>query len=250
MTDRPADTGAVPPPPWRTRARGRPAAAREPLSQEAIVEAALALVGREGLDALSMRRVAAELGTGPASLYVHVANKDELLELMLDRVVGLVELPRPDPARWTEQLREIAVAMFERLSEHQAVAGVGLAQVPTGANTLRLVECLLAVMTAGGVPIAEAAMFTDRLALYITSDVYEGSLYAARQRASGLDVPAYLEQTFGQVRTYLESLPADAFPIMSAHAAALVDPDSEERFRFGLDLLIDGVAARARPPAD
>lgn len=247
MTEPTDGATQVPPPPWRTRSRGRAAPAREPLSQDAIVAAALALLGREGLEALSMRRVAAELGTGPASLYVHVANKDELLELMLDRVVGLVELPEPDPERWTEQVREISVAMFHRLSEHQAVAGVGLAQVPTGPNSLRLIERLLAVILAGGVPIQDAALFTDRLSLYITGDVYEGSLYEAKQRASGLDIPEFVEQTFGQVRSYLESLPAETFPVLSGNASALVDPSSEQRFLFGLDLLIAGLAARARP---
>jgi len=95
----------LPTPPWqrhppqRTRRRGR-----EPITREAIVEAALHLLGSDGLDELSMRRLADELDSGPASLYWHVGSKDGLLELLFDRVIGEVEMPAPEPDRWQEQL--------------------------------------------------------------------------------------------------------------------------------------------------
>jgi len=95
---------AIPEPPWKAAPRQRPA--RAPLSPEAIVDAALRVLDREGSTGLSMRRVADELGTGPASLYWHVANKDALVDLIIDRVAGEVPLPEPDPDRWQEQLRE------------------------------------------------------------------------------------------------------------------------------------------------
>ena len=99
----------LPAPPWqryppeRTRRRGR-----EPITREAIVDAALRLLDRDGLDELSMRRLADELDTGPASLYWHVGSKDGLLELVFDRLIGEVELPAPEPARWQEQVKEVA----------------------------------------------------------------------------------------------------------------------------------------------
>src|SRR5207247_9642587 len=96
--------GPIPDPPWRvdTRARARP---RVPLTRDAIVEAALHVLDREGLDGLSMRRVAEELGTGAASLYWHVRNKDELIQLLSERLAAEIELPAPDPSRWQEQPR-------------------------------------------------------------------------------------------------------------------------------------------------
>src|SRR5919106_2770891 len=80
------DDQPIPEPSWSRARRERPA--RTPLTREAIVDAALQVVAREGARGLSMRRVADELGTGPASLYWHVANKDELINLLIDRVAG------------------------------------------------------------------------------------------------------------------------------------------------------------------
>ncbi len=76
-----------------------------------IVETALELLRTEGYEATSMRRVAQALDTGPASLYVYVANRDELLDLMLDRAIAELPLPEPDPARWREQLKELMHAL-------------------------------------------------------------------------------------------------------------------------------------------
>src|SRR5215475_15592084 len=88
----------LPVPGWkRTR---QPSAPRPQLSRDLIVDTAMKLLDADGLDGVSMRRVAEVLGTGPASLYAHVANKDELLDLLLDRVVAEIEVPDPDPQRW------------------------------------------------------------------------------------------------------------------------------------------------------
>src|SRR5580658_10097949 len=98
----------IPPPPWQ-RAPGRGSRPRrEPISQEAIVAAAIGLLDREGLAALSMRRLAEELGTGAASLYWHVGSKDGLLDLVLDQLISEVKIPDPDPPHWQEQLKEVA----------------------------------------------------------------------------------------------------------------------------------------------
>ncbi|HEX2403614.1 MAG TPA: helix-turn-helix domain-containing protein, partial [Acidimicrobiia bacterium] len=102
------------PPWWEVPKRGEP---RATLSREAIVDAAIEVLDRHGLDGLSMRRVAEVLGTGPASLYWHVADKEQLIHLILDRVMGELELSEPDSSRWEEQIREFARsgrAMFRR----------------------------------------------------------------------------------------------------------------------------------------
>lgn len=86
----------VPTPPWQRPTRTL--ADRPPLSRQRIVDKALALLAKEGLDAVSMRRVAQALATGPASLYAHLRNKEELDQLMLDQLIGAVTVPEPDVA--------------------------------------------------------------------------------------------------------------------------------------------------------
>ncbi len=237
----------IPAPPWRAQRRSTPA--RKPLSRDAIVDAALALLDREGLDAVSMRRVAEELNTGAASLYAHVANKDELLELAYDRVLGEIELPEPDPARWREQILEIARESYRVLGAHSDIARVSLANVPTGPNSVKVAEAMLGVLISGGVPPQQAAWAVDRIALYISADAYEGSLYQSRQRASGKPVDEFVADFFGQVHDYYRTLPPDRFPYLNRYADVLVQGDGEVRFEFGLELLIRGLD-RYLPAAD
>jgi AcrR family transcriptional regulator len=231
------DMETLPAPPWRTPRK----TGRQPLSQDAIVGAGLRILDEEGLEALSMRRIAQELGTGPASLYAHVANKEELLELIFDQVAGEIEMPRPDAARWTEQLREACRAIYRVLAGHGDVARVALSNIPIGPNSLRVSEGLLAIMLAGGVPPQLAAWALDRLYLYVTADVYEGALYAVRQKASGQPVEEFMQAYFGQVRTYFNSLPPDQFPSITGNVDALMTGDGDQRFEFGLDMFIRGL---------
>src|SRR6202012_6195275 len=88
-------------PPRPRSTRDRPAKA--PLSGEVILDTAMRILREEGLDAVTMRRLATELDTGPASLYVYIRNREELLNALFDRVGGMVALQEPDPARWREQ---------------------------------------------------------------------------------------------------------------------------------------------------
>src|SRR5262245_57204067 len=124
----------IPEPPWKTRSPQRERPARVPLTREAIVEAALRVVGREGAQALSMRRVAEELGTGPASLYWHVASKDALIDLIIDRVAGEIALPEPDPDHWQEQLRTWLLEVRGVFHRHPGVAALTLGRLPVGPN--------------------------------------------------------------------------------------------------------------------
>ncbi|MEO3869257.1 TetR/AcrR family transcriptional regulator [Nonomuraea sp. B12E4] len=233
----------IPVPPWR-RSR-KPAQLKRQLSQERIVSAGLRVLDAEGLDALSMRRVAQELDTGPASLYVHVANKEELLELIYDRVLGEIELPEPDPGRWREQLHAYAMEAHRVLSGHADVARAALAGVPTGENSLRAGEFVFGLLIEAGMPPREASLAMDRLTLHIVGDAYEGSLHYARMRAAGLrDARVYFESFAGQIADYYRALPAERFPYLRGFVDDLIADDGEARFRYGLDLLLDGIEAR------
>lgn len=230
-------------PPWRTPRKQ--AQVKRQLSQGRIVEAGLRILDAEGFDALSMRRVAQELDTGPASLYAHVANKDELLELVYDRVLGEIDLPERDPARWKEQLRAYAMEVHRVFGLHGDVARAALANIPTGENSLRAGEFLFGLLIEAGMPPRDASLAVDRLSLYIVGDAYEGSLHWARMRAAGLTDPGeYFEAFAGQIADYYRTLPVARFPHLREFIDDLIAGDGEDRFRYGLELLLDGIEAR------
>jgi AcrR family transcriptional regulator len=237
------DESAVPAPPWRKQRRDSPI--KQPLTRALIIDTALAILDAEGLDSLSMRRVAQELGTGPASLYAHVANKDELLDLLLDRVSAQVIVPDPDPEHWQDQLRDVLRGLYRVLNEHADIARIALGTVPTGANTLRVSDRMLGILLAGGVPPQIAAWAIDRLFLYVAADSYEGSIHVVRARAAGQTIEKYYESFIGQLHGYFASLPPTHFPHVTAHVTELTSGGGDARFEFGLSLLIEGIASFA-----
>ena len=142
----------IAPPPWQ-RLPDRPGRRRrEPISREAIVTAAIRLLDREGLAALSMRRLAEELGTGAASLYWHVGSKDGLLDLVFDELIGEEQVPEADPSRWQEQLKDIARAQRRVSLRHPYLVRISIGRIPMGPNALRFSERVIAILRAGGLP--------------------------------------------------------------------------------------------------
>src|SRR5689334_6242464 len=141
----------VPEPPWWRR-RSEPARDKKPLTRELIVDAALALLERDGLQGLSMRRLAQELGSGAASLYWHVGDKEQLLALMLDRIVGEMEVVEPDPDNWQETVKEMLRAMRRHLTKRRDAAALSLGRVPAGPSSLPVMERSLAILKAAGLP--------------------------------------------------------------------------------------------------
>jgi AcrR family transcriptional regulator len=223
--------------PWRKAPKPPPP--KQPLGQDLIVDTAIRILDAEGLDGVSMRRVAQELGTGPASLYAHVSNKDELLELMLERIAGEVRLPDElDPSRWQEQMKEIARSMQRVWMSHADIAKVSLINIPTGSNQLRIAEAMLILMRGGGVPDQVAAWALDRLAMYIDADAIEAAMYTAKLK-QGFDPGSY----FAGIRDYFQKLPPGRFPTISSMADTLTAGDGDERFEFGLDVFIRGLAS-------
>jgi AcrR family transcriptional regulator len=234
----------VPPPPWQRSAPGsREADAgqrREPITQEAIVETALRLLDRDGLDALSMRRVADELGTGAASLYWHVADKDRLLDLIFDRVVGEHDLPDPDPERWTEQLKDVARQTRAAIARHRDIVRISLGRFPAGPNAIRFNERLLAILRAGDLPDRLALTATHLLMIVVNGFAVEaaGAAQPPDDRPSPHDMAA-------MVSDYYASLPPDRFPNLVAVATELTAADMDERFELLLDLVVAGLATRS-----
>lgn len=230
---------AVPEPPWWRRRAERPRGERRPLTRDAIVEAALALLERDGLQGLSMRRLAQELGTGAATLYWHVGDKEELLSLLLDRIVGDAdEVPDPDPENWQEQVKELGRATRRRLLSRRDAAQLSMGRIPAGPNALPVMERYLAVLAAAGLPPRAIAYAADMFALYVGGFAYEESL-----RAPPLGSP---ETGTDQLAEYFRSLPPEQFPTIVGLADDLTAGDADERFEFALDLLVRGLEALAR----
>ncbi|MBO0707336.1 MAG: TetR/AcrR family transcriptional regulator C-terminal domain-containing protein [Candidatus Dormibacteraeota bacterium] len=230
-------TGRIPEPAWRTRPE-RVRRERAPLTRETIVEAALRVLDRDGMDALSMRRVAEALGTGPASLYWHVRNKEELLQLLFERLTAELPLPPPDPARWRHQLRDLARAMREQAHRHRDAARLSLGRVPSGPAFVRTTEWLFELLTPLGLPDQVIGLAGDTAALFVGAFAFEESLGVPSPTGEPLTEQAIAEM----YRGYLQSLPADRFPHAVRSARALFECGPEERFEFGLDLLLRGLA--------
>ncbi|HEY3980307.1 MAG TPA: helix-turn-helix domain-containing protein [Streptosporangiaceae bacterium] len=216
--------------PARRSTRDRPA--KPPLSEEVVVDAALAILKSEGLDAVSMRRVATALDTGAGSLYVYVSGRDGLLQAMQDRVMATVELDQPDPAHWHAQLHTLLARMHGALIAHPGIAATTLAIAPRSEAALLLQENLLGILLAGGLDPQRAAWATDVFAALVTHAAVEDDV----RRTGHQELGAELHQTFA-------GLPADRFPLITAYATQLVAGDAGQRFRFAVDVVIDGLLA-------
>lgn len=215
------------------------------LSRDAVLTAALEVLDAEGLDAVTMRRVAEQLDTGPASLYAHVSDKDDLVDALLDRIIGELDISEPpDPQRWQEQLKQWVRDVRTLFARHNDIARASLGRVPTGANALPVVEWSLAVLKAGNVPDQVAAWSADILALYVGAVAFEESI---EQVTIGDEAAAAAH--YDQIHQTFLSLDPAAFPVMTSLAGALVAGGGDERFEFGLDLLVRGIASTV-PAAD
>jgi AcrR family transcriptional regulator len=242
------------PPVPRLPAREPSASRRTPrartLNREQIVDAALAIIDGEGLDALTMRTVAHVLGTGAASLYAHVASKEELLELVIERVIGEVRYGgEPDPEHWTEQLKAMARTQRAVFKRHRDLARASFARIPLGENALRGTEWMIGVMRAGGLPDAVIGLACDLLPLYVMAVAYEESLFDS-ENTTPEDITAFV----AQLREYFASLPPERFSNVVSLAGPLTEGADETRFEFGLEVLIRGLQAMpadsgAGPPA-
>ena len=224
------------PPAPRSR-RERPA--KPPLSRDAIVAAALEIARKEGVEAVTMRRIAQALDTGPASLYVYVADRDELHALLFDAAIGTIEIEPVDPARWREQLKELARRMVKMMVEDfPGIALLAMTHIPTGENALRGVESLLSLLKAGGASDEAAAYAGDLLSLYVTAIAYEQSLY--RKLYSD---PHHEAREVERLAERFGDLNPDRYATVAALGPAMTRGDGDERFELGLDVIINGLLA-------
>jgi AcrR family transcriptional regulator len=231
----------LPPPPWQRVPRRDSGRRRDPITQEAIVEAAIRVLDSEGLDGLSMRRVGEELDTGAASLYWHVGSKDGLLDLIFDRVIGEQEVPDPEPERWREQVKEVARTMRATILRHRDIVRLSIGRIAMGPNALRYSERLLAILRAGGVP-DELAVAGHQLMFSVVNG------FTMDETGGNGDSPADrppADEAAAMARDYIASLPRASFPNLVDLADHFALSDDDQRFELLLDVFVEGLAKRA-----
>jgi AcrR family transcriptional regulator len=222
-------------------------APKERLSRDRIVDVALSQMKDKGYESVSMRSIAKELGTGPASLYAHVANKDELDQLVVERIAAEMPTPDPDPERWDEQVKEMLRGTLEVYRAHPGVARATLGMIPTRPSALRNAEAMMRLFRAGGVPDQLAAWAIDMFSLYVAAVAVEEDIWVERGKSAASAGHAHTEdEVVASVRDYFAALPEDEFPLMRALAAVMTTGTGEDRVRFGIDVVVEGVKALAR----
>jgi AcrR family transcriptional regulator len=199
-----------------------------------IVAAALAVTEAEGGDALTMRRVAEHIGVSASSLYGYVSNKEELIQLVLEEIIGEIDpgAALAPGASWQDMVRGFAREMLRVFRRHPGVAGLTLGRVPAGPAMLTGAEQLLAVLRAAGLPDQVAAYVGDLGSLYVGAFAHE--LDVTPQAAP--DFPA-------MAAAWFRSLPPGQFPNTVALADKLTAGTAEDRFEWGLDVLVRGLAS-------
>ena len=200
------------------------------LSKQRVVLEAVGLADREGVDGLSMRRLAAVLGAGAMSLYHYVANKEELLDAMIDIVFEEIELPT-DATDWQSAMRQRAISTRQVLARHPWAIGLLESRTSPGPANLRHHEAVTACLRRAGFSVLMATHANWLLDSY----VYGHALQEASLPFDTADELAGMAEG-----VYLPQLPPDEFPYLNESAAALVAAgyDPAEEFIFGLDLVL------------
>ena len=202
---------------------------RGSLESEEIVEAALAIVDRDGLAALTMRRLAGSLGIGVMTLYGHVRTKEELIERIAELAIS--ELAIPATGEWDARLVELFRDLREVLLRHPSVLYADTVQPLIGTGALRAADAALGILRSGGIDDEEAVHAMSLL----TSYTFGAAVFTLNRAGDGL-------HDYGvQVR----GAHPDRLPNVVGLATHLLTRGSDEEFEFGLRLIVDGLRRRA-----
>jgi AcrR family transcriptional regulator len=204
------------------------------LTSEDIAATALELVDRDGLEALSMRRLADELGVGTMTLYGYFRSKSELLDALMDVSVSFAGAELPGDAEpWRDRVTALARTMRDWLESHPALVQIRLQQTMTRPSQFAVTERAMQALLDAGLDRTEAARAFRILFTYVFG-------YVAFSPSASADAAR------GQVRAAMAALPPEEYPVLSSmpdEAAAAAAGD--EQFDYGLELILDGIEARA-----
>ena len=208
-------------------------APRTPLTRQRVLRAAVALADRGGVGALSMRKLAQELGVEAMSLYHHVANKDAILDGLIDLVFGEIDLPVGE-ADWKAAMRRRAISAREVLRRHPWATGLMESRSTPGPATLRHHDAVLGILRNAGFPLELAAHAYSLLDSYIYG-------FALQETSLPFKTP---EETAEVAQAMMAEFPADAYPHLTEIAVEhVLQPGYSyaSEYLFGLDLILDGL---------
>jgi AcrR family transcriptional regulator len=212
-------------------ARSRPPAKRRPLSKERVLRAAVKLADRDGLEALSMRRLAKELGVEAMSLYNHVKNKDEILSGISDLVTSEMELPS-DTTDWQSALRRSSISAKEVYLRHPWASSLVMSSHDGGQASLRRSEWTLRTLREAG--------FSKDLTYHAYHIL---GAYVQGVTNQHLSFPYKPEEVAGLASDFLRQLPQDEFTYLIEHVVQHTEPTEAHKggFELGLDLILEGL---------
>ncbi len=221
----------------RVSRRERPA--KPALTRAGIIGSAVRVLRAEGLERVTMRRLAQELDTGPASLYVYVRNTVELHAAVLDELLGAVDLtPVATHGDWSERLVQILSSYTEVLFENLGLAQSALVGRPSGPRYKDLLEAVLALLSEGGVPDDRAAWAVDLLLQVATATAAE---HGTRERAIDADA----EQD--ALEAALRQVSPDDHPHIAALGTELLSGPGRERLSWAFRVILGGIGHTPRP---
>jgi AcrR family transcriptional regulator len=218
---------------------GRPP--RTPLTRQRVLQTAVALADASGSETLSMRRLGDALGVEAMSLYNHVANKDDLLDGMIDVVFAEIDLPT-DPQDWKTAMRQRAISARRVLSRHGWAIRFMESRNSPGPATLHHHDAVIGSLRAAGFSLELAAHAFSVLDSYIYG-------FALQERTLPFPTP---DQTTEQAQDILTSLPAHTYPHLTELTTQhILQPhyNHNHEFEFGLDLILDGLETTSHKPA-
>lgn len=210
-----------------------------PLNRTRITEVAIELLNEFGLKDLSMRKVADRLGVKPASLYYHVKDKEQLLQLLSDKISS--EMALPDPSLpWKEQILRWGENFREALQAYRDGYELFNATIALGHSRLTQIEKLFAILADAGFPDNRISWMGSMLKNFVLGFVAEEARLASRSSQGAMETPEELSRRYEE---FFSRLPEDEFPNMIRLAAHTTNTDWQEEFHFGLKVLIDGFVA-------
>jgi AcrR family transcriptional regulator len=215
-----------------TREQETPRRAR--LNRDAVLQTAVALADRAGIDGLTMRTLAQELGVVPMALYKHVANKEELLDGMVDIVWSEVELPTTDGG-WRAGMRQRSVSLRNALSRHRWAIGLMESRMSPGPANLRQHNAMMGCLRSAGFSFRTTVHSTSTLDAYVYG-------FALQEKTMPFETP---EQSGEVAQAQLEAQAAAAalYPYLVEVVVELAKAgyDGGTEFEIGLDLILDGI---------
>ncbi|WP_288336329.1 TetR/AcrR family transcriptional regulator [uncultured Gordonia sp.] len=216
--------------------------AKTMLSRQRIVDTTIEIMRREGLRKATMRRVAQELDTGAASLYVYVRNTGELHAAVIDELLGTID--DPGTGTWQQQLVELVTDYRDVLMRDHGLARSALVIRPNGPHLLALFDRMMTLLIEGGVEPVSAAWGADMLLLHATAIAAEHAAPEDGDADAG-DLP---DDVHHALTVAVQTADSTSTPALAEHADAVMAGSPAQRWAWTLNTLIAGIAAGERPP--